>query len=429
MSGKPTPNKPGLTEIPDDAPNDSPPLNPGLTEATSSGATPALVETDTDGSVSATSKASEPKSGTPTITLIPEADPNNPDKRLKTEAASKTAAALKAALEEENKAGQKAELNNDPNTTPPNNTTSTNKHIFPLNTRMEELHGYQQYLVDNNKFQKNDKPLGISGLKKYNLLGNPANVIKKMDFNTYWDFRNYQIQLMRQNLLNRLKLLQEAEGEEPKDTSNRVSRFFGSTEPFADRKAYFEKMLDLLQDVAIVPDPNNNKENKTNNMLIQKNGKTLVSISENVDGDLNNMEFKIPKEIVAAGGKDLDNAVALLVDQATRVLERSNDHEKAFHITGNSKTPEVALKMYKAAFLNGLKPEVSKKDLAHWQDQAENASDPATKEKFTQALKDHEELTERFKKKGFLHKARKLMLEKAQKAKETVAAHHSANRP
>jgi hypothetical protein len=414
MPGNPIPDKPG----------------PGLTE--DSGASPALVEIpadpDDDDSVSATSKASEPKSGTPTITLIPEADPNDPDKRLKTEAALKTATALQTALEEENKAGQKAELNNDPNTTPPNNTTSTNKHIFPLNTRMRELYGYQQYLVENNKFQKNDKPLGISGLNKYNWLGNPANVIKKMDFNTYWDFRNYQIQLMRQNLLNRLKLLQEAEGEEPKDTSNRVSRFFGSTEPFADRKAYFEKMLDLLQDVAIVPDPNN-KENKTNNMLIQKNGKTLVSISENVDGNLNNMEFKIPKEIVAAGGKDLDNAVALLVDQATRVLERSNDHEKAFHITGNSKTPEVALKMYKAAFLNGLKPEVSKKDLAHWQDQAENASDPATKEKFTQALKDHEELTERFKKKGFLHKARKLMLEKAQKAKETVAAHHSANRP
>ena len=308
---------------------------------------------------------------------------------------------------------------------------STTPHTFPLNTQMDELINFEQYLINNPPYSQTKHPFGLIYQKKIfgDFFGNTGEIIKEMDFNTYWALRDFQMLELQFQLQKRLKLLEE-NGEFEADDSwfDKLRIKMGWADTPEDRITYIKKMLALMDGVRIEPDPDNSKNN-TNNMLITKNGTPLVSITENLVGGSNCMTFKITKEVINGDPQQLKNAIEILVDQATRLLERSNDHERKFRISGYLNHPEIVLQMYLSAIAHDLQPTIESDIEQHW---IAKSSDPSlSKEeqtKFTEALDRYHDLVDVLqekneeKKSGMLQKIKKLIAKK-------FAEKHSAISP
>lgn len=261
-------------------------------------------------------------------------------------------------------------------------------HVFPLETTSNELYAFQQYLTDEKTYLKNSAPLNMGPIEKK--LFDPKVIINKMNFEAYWKLRAFQIQQLQKQLKlelefhdspvysNRLNLKLK-KNYKAFDTDSNIEQIFNGIGNKEDRIAYLQQILKLFEDVTITVDSNNTAS-------IKKNGETLVAIKEDTSHGLNNMEFEIPLDVLNGDKAKLEHAIALMLDQATRVLERSHDTKKEFVISGYEDSPEVVLRMYYSALLQGLKPKIDNDTLKYWDDNKAKEPFKTSLDKYKQLL-------------------------------------------
>jgi hypothetical protein len=261
-------------------------------------------------------------------------------------------------------------------------------HVFPLETTSSELYAFQQYLTNEPKYLANPAPLNMGWVEKK--LFDPKVIINKMNFEAYWKLRAFQIQQMQKQLKRELEIydspiysnrlnLKHKKNSEEFETDSNIEQIFNGIGKKEDRIAYLQQMLKLLEDVTITVDSNNTAS-------IKKNNETLVAIKEDTTNGLNNMEFEIPLAVLNGDKAKLEHAIALMLDQATRVLERSHDTKKEFVISGYEDSPEVVLRMYYSALLQGLKPKIDNETLKYWDDHKTEDRFKTSLDKYKQLL-------------------------------------------
>ena len=310
--------------------------------------------------------------------------------------------------------------------------------IFPLRTRKSELNAFFKAFPNFPKDTVHPK-------------------ISEMNFETYWNFRKYQVNNLKISLMKRLNLALSKEITElpeedlrklglsnlPKEElkelglsslnsipdlkklspeqlnldsfnldsldldtllgnvedsdSARVKKIkdvlskVGLADTAANRNEYYKRMLKLYDGISIdVQKPS--KEYPNGRTVITKNGDELVIIKEDLSNNLNNMIFEIPSSLTKGNDpktlEKLDQAITAMIDQTTRMRERSDD--KRLEISGYENNPRVALRIYELAILQGSKPTLHKDTLAAWRAKAISENDPNGK--FAKALKDYEKL-------------------------------------
>lgn len=287
------------------------------------------------------------------------------------------------------------------------NDSSNINFIYPLRTEKLEL---QNFFNFPNKFEnyQTKQPFQeflekgnylISGSKPpdYKLKFNSAQpIIEQMRFDMYFTFRNYQIQNMQQeiqkniDLLERLRLHPDENNElQEKKWLKIFKKRPEITNTFEARKAYFEKLKNLYKDVSIEVDPD--EHNKGNNVAhiykldpVTKQKMQLVTIKTDHSGGKNNMSFTLDSSLK---GKDLDNAIVLMMDQSTRKQESSKSN--LLEISGYKNKPEIALRIYQLAILQGSRPTIHQDTLDAWQAKADDINNPE-RDKFAKAIKFHE---------------------------------------
>lgn len=234
--------------------------------------------------------------------------------------------------------------------------------IFPLNTESQELLAFQKFFVEQHPYTHSSRPLDIDITSHFL---DPRHVISKMNFNMYWQFRDYQIQNFTRQLTERLSLEQNSDGEIVDHTNFWTRQYtklnIGTKE---QRIAYLERMIELFEGVSIKVTSIEHPSTAS----ITKNGEILVNITEDQSNGLNNMKFDFPPNIINDPQK-LAHAIELTIDQATRLLERSHDTNREIEIYGYKDDPAMVLRMYYSAILHDLKPTIDPKTIEHWENQ------------------------------------------------------------
>lgn len=252
------------------------------------------------------------------------------------------------------------------------NSGDTN-FTFPIKTSWAVLFEFQKQLNDNTYFFAHHKPLYIGALSE--LTGSTEYHIRQMNFDTYWQMRNLQIQYL--NLLaDQLRLALDPATGETESTDNPLRKaannyleHLGIGPSLEDRKKYLDMMQELFKDVSISVEQDPKGQQVAN---IKKDGTTLVTMTETLGEGRSNMTYKINPDLLKSdlsngqNMKMLKDAVELCVDQATRLLERSQDTQRRFRISGYENSPELVLQMYQSALLHELKPTIAKPTLEAW---------------------------------------------------------------
>lgn len=272
---------------------------------------------------------------------------------------------------------------------------------FPIKTSWAVLFAFQKQLNDNTHFFNHDKPLNIDALSK--ITDSTDYHIRKMNFDTYWQMRNLQIQYINL-LIDQLRLEQnpdtgatESTDNPLRKTANKYLSDLGIGATLEDRIQYLAMMQALFKDVSISVETGANHQQVAN---IKKDGTTLVTMTETLGEGRSNMTFKFSAEVLnykpnnLKDLKQLKDAVELCVDQATRLLERSQDKTKRrFHISGYEDSPELVLQMYQSALLHELKPTIDQATLAEWDRISQDSTHPKNK-KYTQAKALYDKMNE-----------------------------------
>ena len=272
---------------------------------------------------------------------------------------------------------------------------------FPIKTSWAVLFEFQKQLNDNTRFLENPKPLNISALNM--ISDNVEYHIRQMNFERYCQMR--ELQRRETNLLlQQLRLAIDADTGETESTDNPLRQAankyldrLGIGPSIDDRKKYLEMMLALFEAVSISVERDATGQQVAH---IKKDNKTLITMTETIRDGLNNMTFKFSAEVLNYKPNDpndmkqLKDAVELCVDQATRLLERSQDKKKRrFHISGYEDSPELVLQMYQSALLHELKPTIDQATLAEWDRISQDSTHPKNK-KYTQAKALYDKMNE-----------------------------------
>ena len=221
-------------------------------------------------------------------------------------------------------------------------------------------------------------------------------VIQKMPFDMYCKFRNHQIKRIREEvgILQRLELKKDPDSEDVKlKTWAKIKQKLPwMPDNFEARKAYLKQIKNLYEDVSIEIDQKNPnkayiksgvKENDDEDGPKQA-GKTLITITSDHSNNLNNMVFEINPSI--KDPKELDKAICVMMDQAVRNKERSVSNR--LEISGYHNRPDIVLRIYQLAILQGHRPTINNGTLAAWQAKANDPNNP-DQNKFQQAIDFH----------------------------------------
>lgn len=263
--------------------------------------------------------------------------------------------------------------------------------VLPLSTKKKEIEWFNESITDRSQ--------------RINMDGKAQNILSRMNFEVYWQFRNFQIENIQALLLERFKLQQEVDPADPNKTKlqsidstlnqliDAMYEAYPWTRKFAEtvggvttrsttkeREEYLNKIIEFYSGVSIVIQPEDQEKKTPRQVFIQKEDPTnqqkttLVTITENSD---NTTTFKIPPEVIKGDPVQLDHAVSLMMDQATRSRERSWDLNQT--ISGWHNRPDIALRMYQLAILNGSIPKISGTTIEAWKQMA-NSNDPRAAE-------------------------------------------------
>lgn len=242
-----------------------------------------------------------------------------------------------------------------------------------------------------------DAEMTGTGLK----YGSAGNVIKKMNFRQYWEFRNYQIQTMNGSedyniFLERLrlsrikdldiplnKLLEKPDPELSKLfelNKNLLDLIKGEDLTLEDVINYLKNMHNLYQGVTVTQNKDNNEayiQYKDNDETPAKN---LVTIRYD-QSKQHHYNFRLNGDLTT---EELNKAIPLMIDQVHRSKEITNTH--GIEIYGFLNNPKRALEIFMLLMKNGLYSiTIEEATLAAW---GKAADDPNNRNQkaFQQAL-------------------------------------------
>lgn len=304
----------------------------------------------------------------------------------------------------------------DTTTDQPDDTASStnNDFIYPLSTKKFELNNFfNTYYRDSEAKNSISKELhgyfqNFQNSSPYKLINErrAKQLIQKMPFDMYMNFRNYQMSQMQpqaeqqlNDLQKRLNLIQTSP-DNFKDNSpwwekfapkwlNKLQGKQDPTETLKARIDYYKKITKLFKNVSMSSEPDDPKVAKDPKTYYIKrktddgNQETLVTIKEKAN---NRLSFTINPKLIGEQKKD---AILIMLDQTTRQRERSASTELT--ISGYLGNPKMALQIYQLALLQGSTPSISEKTLTEWGRRSTDESlSEEERNKYLEALKFHD---------------------------------------